>query len=1619
MSNEDKLRGYLKKVTSDLRQTRQRLQEVEERATEPVAIVGMACRFPGNVTSPEELWDLVMGEVDATGPFPADRGWDLEGLYDADPDSTGTTYVRGGGFLHGAADFDAAFFGISPREALAMDPQQRMLLETSWEAAERAGITPESLRGTRTGVFVGAASLNYGFGSGTVPEEVEGHLVTGTATSVASGRISYTLGLEGPAVTVDTACSASLVALHLACQSLHEDACDLAFVGGATVLALPDSIVEFSRQRGVAPDGRCKAFDSSADGFGPGEGVGMLLVERLSEARRRGHRVLAVVRGSALNQDGASNGLTAPNGPSQQRVIKAALANAGVSASDVDAVEAHGTGTRLGDPIEARALINTYGQAHPADRPLWLGSLKSNIGHAQAAAGVAGVIKMVLALQHAVLPRTLHVDHPTEEVDWSMSAVRLLTEARPWPEYDHPRRAAVSSFGMSGTNAHVILEQAPIPALASAEAEPAPPHRPRVVPWVLSGKSPQALRAQVERLRAAVLAQPELAPADVGWSLAVARSAFEHRAAIVAEDRHSLLRGLDSLAGADTLPLGVHRAQASGGSVVMVFPGQGSQWAGMADELLGTHGVFAATMAKCAEALAPHVDWSLLDVVRDAEALERVEVVQPALFAVMVSLARLWESWGVRASAVVGHSQGEIAAAHIAGALSLKDAARVVAVRSRLLAGLTGKGRVLSVGSSAEAVTERMAPWSDRLALAAVNSPSSVVVSGETTALKELARTCKRDGVWAWWVDVDFASHSSAVEPVREPLLTELADISGRDVETPLYSTVLGTVVDGSRLDADYWYRNLRQTVRLEQAVGALAADGFRFFVEMSPHPLLAVGVRETLEARGHEGVVLDSLRRDHGGLDSVMMSLAEGYTRGLEVDWRAVLGGSCRQVDLPTYAFQRLPFWLKPGRPAAAASADARDAEFWSAVDSDDLASLANTLGIEDTDFTGLSEALPVLADWRRRRREQDVLDSWRYRVVWEPVRGPVSSPVSGSWLLVGSADRHGDLEARCAEALTNGGAEVVLVRCAADADREAMTKSLSEVPAVAGVVSLLGLDEESGAFATLSLVQALGDADVTAPLWCLTAGAVTVADGDAPTSPVQAQVWGLGRVAGLEHADRWGGLIDLPEHWDGAVGARLCAVLSGASGEDQVAIRTSGAWARRLAPATQGRSPSARWSPCGTTVVTGGTGSLGGHVARWLARTGAERLVLLSRRGPDSPGAASLRTELEELGAEVRVEACDITDRDSLRDLLDELDRSGPPIRSVMHAAGVGQTTMIDDMTRDEFIAVVSGKVLGAELLDELLGDRELDAFVLFSSISGIWGSATTGAYAGANAYLDALALRRRARGRVATAVAWGVWADSAMVGVEAEQQLRRRGVGPMHHTRAIAALQYALDCDDKAVVVANVDWEPFVATFTGSRWSPLIQDLPQVLALGRDEATEVDSARESLVRRLAAMEELEQRATLLQLVLEEAAAEVGYASPDEITLGRSFRDLGFDSLASVGLRKRLNERTGLTAPVTLLFDHPTPADIVEYLRTTLVESGDSGTTTMLAELDRLELALGSMEPGDTATRSRVTMRLSRMLARWTRQDTAAADIAEESLRTATDDEMFSLIGKEFGIS
>ncbi|WFE24198.1 SDR family NAD(P)-dependent oxidoreductase [Solwaraspora sp. WMMD937] len=1575
MATADELRDYLRRATSELQQTRQQLRAAEARDQEPIAIVAMGCRFPGGVRSPEGLWRLVADEVDAIGEFPTDRGWDVEQLYHPQPGQPGRSYVRHGGFLYDAAEFDAAFFGISPREAMRADPQRRLLLEVAWETAERAGVDPTSLAGTSTGVFVGVMYHDYAGG--------------GPTGSLVSGQIAYNLGLEGPAVTVDTACSSSLVAVHQAMWSLRRGECTLAYAGGVTVMGTPELFVDFSRQRALAPDGRCKSFAAAADGAAWSEGAGLLLLERLSDARRNRHPVLAVLRGSAVNSDGASNGMSAPNGPAQQRVIRRALRDAGLRESDVAVVEAHGTGTTLGDPIEAQALLATYGQHR--EQPLWLGSIKSNLGHPQAAAGVAGIIKMVQAMRHSMLPRTLHVDRPTPQVDWSAGNVELLTEARKWPVNGQPRRAGVSSFGFGGTNAHLIIEEAP-PASPAAPPSTAGP----LLPLVLSARTAAALRSQARRLLPVVAGDEALS--DICGTLATGRAALPHRAVVLAADRAAAVDGLTAVARATTAN-SVASGSAAPGKLAFVCTGQGAQRLAMGRELAAAYPPFAQAWDDVCDRLDTQLPRPLRQVVDggDEQVLNQTVYAQAGLFAIEVALIRLLAAWGIRPQLLAGHSVGEISAAYAAGVFSLDDACRLVVTRGTLMQKLPAGGAMAVVQAPESEVTPLLTGGA---AIAAVNTPDSAVVSGPREAVTAVTDRLAADGRQVTWLRVSHAFHSPLMDPVLDEFQAAVATLDLRAPQLPVVSTATGRPASAPLATAQYWAGQIRQPVRFADAVTALRDLGATTFVEIGPDAALTGPMRGCLGADPDVRVV-PLLRRGRPEPETLQRAVAELHVRGFTPDWSAVLGGTPEPVELPTYPFERQRFWWVPAPYTPQTEPPAGLAAAQPAATGDQPAPAG----------TG-DQPAPV--------------DSWRYRVRWQPVADPPGRPEpTGSgqenWLVAVPVG-YPRSEALVDELATDGvGVRTVEV---GDGDRESLAARLTTLAADApphGVLSLLASHSDpdpahptltGGSRGTVLLCQALTDAGIEARLWCVTRQAVAVDRFDLPADPHQAAIWGLGAGLAIDQPDTWGGLIDLPAQPDREAVARCVAVLRAGGPEDQLAIRPAATFARRMVRA--GRDPgTAEWRPRGTVLVTGGTGGVGRHVARWLADHGAEHLVLTSRRGPEAAGAADLAAEIRSLGVEVSIVACDVTDREALRGLLDGLP-AVPPLTAVVHAAGTlhGQRP-ITQLTVADFAAAGAAKISGAVHLDELTAHLPLDAFVLFTSGAAIWGSAQQPGYAAANAFLDAFAARRRAAGRPATAIAWGPWAGGGMVDGTASAHLRQLGIGELDPRLAAGRLVEA-GGEEAALVVADIDWARFGPIHTLARPRPLVAGLLPPTAEPGQPVGQAETA--ALVAQLAGLDDGDQLQVLSDLVRAQAATVLGHGEATDVAPGTNFKDLGFDSVSAVDFRDRLGAAAGLRLPATIVFDHATPAALASYLRDELCGPG-SEAEPVLATLDRLEALAGPLTPDEIA-RTRIASRLQSLVSRLTEVvDGPAVTTVVDRLADASADDVFDFIDKELG--
>ncbi|MGK4008524.1 SDR family NAD(P)-dependent oxidoreductase [Sorangium sp. So ce1036] len=1561
---------------------------------QPIAIVAMSCRYPGGVRTPEELWELLRDGIDAISTFPSERGWDVGALYSPDPDDRGKSYVREGGFLHDADRFDPAFFGISPREAVAIDPQQRLLLEASWEALERAGVDPASLRGEPTGVFVGISFQDYGARVLDTPHELEGHLGIGSTASVASGRIAYTLGLEGPAISIDTACSSSLVAIHLACQALRQGECSLALAGGVCVMATPAPFIEFSRLRALAPDGRCKAFSANADGTGFAEGIGVLLLARLDDARRRGLPVLALIRGSAVNQDGKSQGLTAPNGPAQQRVIRQALESARLFPGEIDAVESHGTGTPLGDPIEAQALLATYGQGRSEDRPLWLGSIKSNVGHTQAAAGVAGIIKMVLAMQHGLLPRTLHADPPSPHVDWSSGSLRLVTEPTPWQPDGRPRRAGVSSFGISGTNAHVILEEAP-PARAAAPIEPTTP-LPPALPVLVSARTEEALVAQAERLRAHLESRPDLELVDVAASLATARSHFERRAAVVASGRAALLEGLGALARGSSAPDVVTGDVRTRGSLALLFTGQGSQRPGMGRALYAAFPAFREVLDAVCDHLeiaesrptpapwpAPALRRPLRDVLfadegsDDAALLDQTAFAQTALFALEVALFRLLEGWGLTPDVLLGHSIGELVAAHVAGVLSLEDACTLVSARARLMQALPPGGAMISLQASEDEVRAVLAGRDEAIDIAAINGALSTVVSGDQDAVAEVAEHFEALGRSATRLRVSHAFHSPRMDAMLEAFGQVAAGVTFHPPRIPIVSNLTGQRASGDELRSpERWVRHAREAVRFLDGVRALEAEGVTTFLELGPRGVLCAAAQGCLSDEAQaRAAFLPVLAKGRPEIETLTRALGGLHARGHELDWRAFFAPlGARSVALPTYAFQRERYWLDaPKRRADVAPAghDALHRVDWTALPEADAPRPAGRWALLGADAVGLSAALGAAGD------------------------GGVSADVGAAAL-----------------------------RVAGFADLAALTTALARGEPLPDVVVLLWTEEARGSASAaheaahrgLALLQAwlAEERFSSSRLVLLTRHAVGARPEDGVLDLASAPLWGLVRAARTEHPDRALALVDL----DDSERSRRVLPAAIASGEPELAVRGGALLVPRLARIAASSGGAVRpLSPDGTVLITGGTGALGAVIARHLvARHGVRSVLLASRRGRAAEGAEALERELTAAGARVALVACDGADRDEVSRLLASVpdDR---PLTAVIHAAGALDDGVLSALTPERVDRVLRPKVDAALHLHELTRGLPLSAFVLFSSLAGVLGSPGQSSYAAANAFLDALSHHRRAQGLPATSLAWGRFVErhgmTAQLGDADIHRIARQGVGALSLEDGLALFDAALGRSDASLVPArfNLDGD-------AEALPPLLRGLLHDLLRAPARRGPDAAAPASLKRRLAALSDEGRDHALTELVCAEATTVLGVAAPGAVTPRRPLAQLGLDSLMALDLRNRLAAATGLRLPATLLFDHPTPFDVARRLKAELFKDEATAAALDFAELDRLEAALPAIASNDVA-RASLASRLQALLSKLTSAEGKPADASlREQIESAADAELIHFIEQELGV-
>ncbi len=1463
------------------------------RERSAVAIVGIGCRLPGGVVDAAGFWRLLAEGRDAIGEIPSDRV-DLARFYDPRPATPGRIMTRRGGFLEKIEEFDALFFGISPREAERLDPQQRLALEVAWEALEDAGQDVTRLEGSDTGVYIGQWLSDFEDRLFADPEGVDFQMTTGSGRYATSGRLSFCLGLQGPSLTLDTACSSSLVAVHLAASAIRNGDCALALAGGVNVILQPHIHVAYSQSRMMAPDGRCKFGDASGDGYVRSEGAALVVLKPLERAMADGDRVYAVIRGGAINNDGRRSGsLGTPSRAGQEDLLRRAYRDAGVAPSRVGYAEAHGTGTRAGDPVELVALGAVLGEGRPEGARAKVGSVKTNIGHTEGAAGVAGLVKAALALHHEAIPPSLHCREPNPAIDWAALPLEIARERAAWPRGPAPRVAAVSAFGIAGTNAHIVLEEAP--AVASHGKASVPDGDPVVLP--LSARSPDALRALAARYADLLAGTGVPALRDVCGSAATRRTALPHRAAFIAGDAPAMVRALRAYAsGAAASAEGV--APESGRPrVAFIAPGQGAQWSGMGRELLAREPAFREALERCDRAARPWIDWSIveqlaLDPGQPGYRLDRIDVIQPVLVAFAIAYAHLLCLHGVEPDALAGHSMGEVAAAHLAGAIDLDRAMQIICRRSALMRRAAGRGAMALVELTLEEAAARLAGLEDRVCVAGNNSPRGSVISGEPEAVRQVLASLEADGIFARPVKVDVASHSPQMEAHAADLRRELAGLVPEATRVAFHSTVLGRRAEGGELDDDYWARNLRQPVLFGAATRALVDEGTSVFVELGPHPVLAPSIQQSAQAASREVTVIACGRRDEPEGATMLAAVAGLWTAGCPVDWANAMACEGRPVALPHYPWQRERHW-----------ADAANRE----------------------DAGG----------HRSRVRVDAEAAGWVHRLQWQPLDPAVrKANVPGRWLAV-SED-----ESRAVEWAIGMGRAGVPAEGVRLGDLPAVLESS---PDVRGIVALANASGPA-AYLPLDVLRAMPKSGQAGPrVWFVTHGSQAVAGtGDEAVAVDQAALWGAARVAGEEQPANWGGLVDLDPAGDvSANAATLCTQLLADDDEDQVAFRDAKRHVLRLVRDPMAGEMAARpWASHGAWLVTGGLGGVAPYLVRDMASHGARRFVLVGRTAlppreewaataPESPAGRRIRDvlALEAEGLSVHLAAVDVSDEGQVRDFLERYRaQAWPPISGVVHAAGIFDNRLAGSMDRAAFEAVMKPKLEAARILDRLL--PALDAFVLVSSVGSFLPQAGQANYAAANAGLDALAQDRRARGQPALSIAWGVWKGVGLVGdatgARNVGEMERQGIRAFDPARGAGLFSRLCSQPGPTVAVLPIDVAAFRNARSG-RGLALLRDL-QVPVASPGSSSDVAAA--------LSRGSLPQRRALLGPIVREAVGRVLKIPASRLDPRKALGSLGLNSLMAMELRNRLEIVLGRPLSATLAWNHPTVEALVEHL-------------------------------------------------------------------------------------
>ncbi|NLG56582.1 MAG: type I polyketide synthase, partial [Rhodococcus sp.] len=1501
-------------------------------AHEPIAIVGMGCRFPGGANDPAAYWKLLSEGRDGTCDVPSER-WGLDDYLDIDPTASVNTHPIRGGFLNVAVDgFDADAFGIAPTEARSMDPQQRLLLEVATEALDDAGYSRDQLDGA-TGVFIGINTSDYMQRATASGVAIDPYLATGNTFSVAAGRLSYYLGVQGPAMAIDTACSSSLVALHLAIRSLRSGESDAAIVGGVNLMLSPATTVSLSKINALSPDGRSKPFSASANGYGRGEGCGVVLVKRLSDAIADGDRVWAVVRGSAINQDGRSAGLTVPHGPSQQAVIADALADAELSPDSVSYVEAHGTGTPLGDPIEMNSLAQVLCERGRGGAPLLVGSAKSNLGHLEAAAGIAGLIKVALMSHHRQIPATLHFDEPSAHIDWASGATSVPTTLTEWPQ-QRPVVAGLSSFGFSGTNAHVVIEQAPASAIAAGSAPDADTVTPRLL--TLSARSAQALRSTASAYQSWLTDSAQAYRwSDITSTAAVHRPHYDARLAVVARSAREAAEELAALITTDSIG-GDQRTGGASPRLIFAFSGQGSQWVGMGGSLMADD-VARDTLLRCDDVVRRVAGWSLIEQITTGEKhslLDRTEVAQPAIVAIQIALVELWRDRGVLPDAVVGHSIGELGAAYCSGALTLESAMEIAVRRGMVMRDSRGHGAMLVVGASPAVAADLSAPYTDTVTIAALNSPANTVFAGAKESIAQIRTQAKARGLLATQIQDEYAFHSYQMDPLREQLISEISGITATAPRIAYYSTVTGQrATSGVALGAQYWADNLASPVLFHEALVAACDTATSVtVVEVGPHAVLRSAITQSVTV---DAAAVASMERGIPVTYSMLAGAGALYSRGHDLEHQRIQAPTAQRVDLPTYRWQRERHWLDFG--------------------------------------AGMPQ--------RRAEDRPDALADNTYQVQWRDADAvdvaavDAAATAHGTWLVLSDGGTQGR---RIVDGLRERGATVIEAAAYepgtpidGERIREHVSALVAECAPSAGVIQLVTPESAAGSFdaavaiscaSTLAIATTLAVSESPAKMWILTAGAVEAGDG--AINAEQTPVWGLGRVISLEHPEIWGGMIDLdpadtdlshtdPSDTAGSLSVALAEVLAQGT-EDQVAYRDGQRLVARLErTALEAASPSQLEIVSDRAyLVTGGRGTLGLRIAAWLADRGAEELILLGRsplpedpeQGSHAAKVLSTVEQLRERGVRVHLADADVANFTDVEQLFAP-SQPWQDIAGVVHAAGAFTPTPISMMNWETFAGDLAAKVTGVRNIEQASAAANLDFLVLYSSGSSVWGSALAGQYSAANYYLDMAAHRRSRAGHPTYALNWGWFADSAM-GSDHDEYFESMGLFALPDMLAFDALDRLLGSDRAQLTVAPVDWSTFKPVLEAKRVRPLLADFAGSTSTqgGTEFTTEVAAATTAAAR-----------TRLITAALQREVAQVlGRDSQTRLDVDLGFFSAGMDSISSVALKRQLDLLLGASVPATAVFEHPTINALGAYLLADVLGYTDTETHDIVADDD-----------------------------------------------------------------